>query len=291
LQLHDLEGDVVATAADSETETKLLTSYNPTEFGVPVNGTPPTKYSWLGASGLTTEQSTGAANPGGSSYVPQLGRPLQTAPTVPPGSPTMMYVSPYVNALTPGMYESAAAYAAGALGREATRQEEAKKQWEREHPPAPPGITPAPGEGGPEPLGGYEGWACQYAAETGQEGEGCGDLASEGEGATTANVHAPTAHVGPCSVRALAAPFEDAELGATEWIVTVNAQCSFQTLFTSVFNLGGYKSGSYQNFIYGPRTWTQLVFTDPSVESGEWCMNLKWGDGEITDKCIPMAPV
>ena len=72
LQLHDLEGNVIATAADSETETKLLTTYNPTEFGVPVNGTPPTKFSWLGASGLATEQSTGAANPGGSSYVPQL---------------------------------------------------------------------------------------------------------------------------------------------------------------------------------------------------------------------------
>src|SRR3984957_9940703 len=169
LQLHDLEGNVIATAADSETETKLLTTYNPTEFGVPVNGAPPTKYSWLGASGLATEQSTGAANPGGSSYVPQLGRPLQTAPTVPPGSPTMMYVSPYANALTPGMYESAAAYAAGALGREATRQEEAKKQWEREHPPTPPGITPAPGEGGAGPLGGSAGWACEYALETNQE--------------------------------------------------------------------------------------------------------------------------
>jgi hypothetical protein len=86
LQLHDLEGDVVATAAVSETETKLLTTYNPTEFGVPVNGTPPTKYSWLGASGYTPEQSSGAANPGGGSYVPQLGRPLQTEPVIPPGA-------------------------------------------------------------------------------------------------------------------------------------------------------------------------------------------------------------
>ncbi len=85
LQLHDLEGDVVATAAVSETETKLLTTYNPTEFGVPVNGTPPTKFSWLGASGLATEQATGAANPSGSSYVPQLGAPLQTEPINPPG--------------------------------------------------------------------------------------------------------------------------------------------------------------------------------------------------------------
>jgi YD repeat-containing protein len=40
LQLHDLEGNIVATAALGETETKLLTTYNPTEFGVPVNGAP-----------------------------------------------------------------------------------------------------------------------------------------------------------------------------------------------------------------------------------------------------------
>jgi hypothetical protein len=105
--------------------------------------------------------------------VPQLGRPLQTAPTAPPGSPTMMYVSPYANALTPGMYESAAAYAAGALGREATRQQEAKKQWEREHPPTPPGVIPTPGEGGAGPLGGSEGWVCQDAFETDQEVPGC----------------------------------------------------------------------------------------------------------------------
>jgi YD repeat-containing protein len=43
LQLHDLEGNIIATAAVSETETKVLTTYNPTEFGVPVNGAPPTR--------------------------------------------------------------------------------------------------------------------------------------------------------------------------------------------------------------------------------------------------------
>ena len=196
LQLHDLEGDVVATAAVGETETKLLTSYNPTEFGVPVNGTPPTKYSWLGASGLATEASTGAANPGGGSYVPQLGQPLQTQPTVPPGSPTMMSVSPYVNTLAPGIYESAAAYAAGALGREATRQREAKEQWEREHPPTPPGITPAPGEGGAGPLGGYEGWTCEDAASTNQEVPGCGGsggtLVEEGAASIASGPHCGT---------------------------------------------------------------------------------------------------
>ncbi len=86
LQLHDLQGDVVATAALSETETKLLTTYNSTEFGVPVNGTPPTKYSWLGSAGVSSELSSGALIMGTVSYVPQLGRALQTQPVIPPGA-------------------------------------------------------------------------------------------------------------------------------------------------------------------------------------------------------------
>jgi hypothetical protein len=133
LQLHDLEGNVVATAAVSETEAKLLTTYNPTEFGVPVNGTPPTKFSWLGASGLATETSTGAANPGGGSYVPQLGRPLQTEPVTPPGAPDGTYISPYIgSAGSAADYAGDAAYAAGAPEREASRLAAAKKAQEEE---------------------------------------------------------------------------------------------------------------------------------------------------------------
>jgi sugar lactone lactonase YvrE len=174
LQLHDLQGNIIATAALSETETKLLTTYNSTEYGVPTNGTPP-KYSWLGAVGLTTELPSGATASRGASYVPQLGKPLQTQPVVPPGAPTMMYIAPYVSTLTPGMYEAASAYAAGALGREATRQREAKEQWEREHPATPPGAIPMPGEGGAE--GGLcEGakalWCDEYGVNTGQLPEG-----------------------------------------------------------------------------------------------------------------------
>jgi hypothetical protein len=151
LQLHDLQGNIIATAALSETETHLLSTYNSTEYGVPINGTPP-KYSWLGATGLTTELPSGATAPGGNSYIPQLGQPLQTQPVVPPGAPSVMYIAPYVSTLTPGMYESSSAYAAGALGREATRQREAKEQWEREHPPTPEGEIPTPGEGGAEVI-------------------------------------------------------------------------------------------------------------------------------------------
>jgi hypothetical protein len=198
LQLHDLGGDVVATAAKSETETKLLSTYNSTEFGVQVNGTPPTKYSWLGASGLATESASAATASGGASYVPQLGRPLQTQPIGSPGAyangsydgePYTTYVS--AEAITLG-----SDLAAGAPGREATRQAEAKKAQEEAEARAradhPPEAIPTPTEGGAEPLGGSEGWACQYAAATDQPGEGCEpiveDLGSTGSGATTASV-------------------------------------------------------------------------------------------------------
>jgi len=87
LELHDLQGDVVATASLSESETKLLTTYNSTEFGVPQSGTSPPKYSWLGGDGLaTTAAPDGAANPGGAAYVPLIGRVLQTQSTASPGA-------------------------------------------------------------------------------------------------------------------------------------------------------------------------------------------------------------
>jgi hypothetical protein len=85
LQLHDLQGDVVATAALSESATKLLSTYNSTEFGVPINGAPPTKYSWLGASGVSSELSSGELLDGTVAYQPQLGRTLQTEAVIPPG--------------------------------------------------------------------------------------------------------------------------------------------------------------------------------------------------------------
>ncbi len=88
LQLHDLQGNIVGTAGDSESETKMLTPYNSTEFGVPQPGTTPPKYAWLGAAGISTESSfgSGVATQSGASYVPQVARALQTAPIVPPGA-------------------------------------------------------------------------------------------------------------------------------------------------------------------------------------------------------------
>ena len=172
LQLHDLEGDIVATAAKSETETKLLTTYNSTEFGVQVNGTPPTKYSWLGASGLATEAASAAIASAGSSYVPQLGRELQTQAVAPPGSPNGSYISPYISSISAGTNEVTAAFAAEAPTREAARQKAAQELWERDHPPVPPvGAVPSPGEGGAGEPPNY----CLLAIITEQEDEGCGD--------------------------------------------------------------------------------------------------------------------
>ena len=86
LQVHDLRGDIVGKAALSETETKLVSTYNSTEFGVPTTSNPP-KYSWLGADGVASElTSSGVSTQNGSSYVPEIGRALQTGPIASPGS-------------------------------------------------------------------------------------------------------------------------------------------------------------------------------------------------------------
>ncbi|HTA35409.1 MAG TPA: RHS repeat domain-containing protein [Solirubrobacteraceae bacterium] len=80
LQLHDLKGDIVGEASDSEAETKLLRTYNSTEFGVPSGKAPLPKYAWLGAAGATSELPSGVIAQDGVTYVPQTGQPLQTQP-------------------------------------------------------------------------------------------------------------------------------------------------------------------------------------------------------------------
>lgn len=152
LQLHDLRGDVVDTAADNEAETKVLTSYNSTEFGVPLNGLPPMKYSWLGAVGVTSELSSGLITQDGVTYVPQTGRPLETQGIAPP-MPDNKAVG-YVSTIEPGIEVSASLASAGQV----VNAEQAKHALEESAPPA--GEEPAP-EGGEE--GGGEG---------GGEGEG-----------------------------------------------------------------------------------------------------------------------
>ena len=84
LQLHDLKGNIVAEAAVSETETKLLKKYNSTEFGVPSGKGAPPKYAWLGAAGVAGELPSGVITQDGVTYVPLTGRPLQTEGIAPP---------------------------------------------------------------------------------------------------------------------------------------------------------------------------------------------------------------
>jgi hypothetical protein len=101
LELHDLQGNIVATAATSEAETKLLSTYNSTEFGVPTSKEAPPHYAWLGAAGVTSELSSGAITQDGITYVPQTGRPLQTQPVEVPlpvneGTPFVSKVAPWV---------------------------------------------------------------------------------------------------------------------------------------------------------------------------------------------------
>jgi hypothetical protein len=72
----------------SEAATKLISTYNSTEFGVSQPGTTPPKYAWLGAQGVSSEpsQAAGTSTQSGASYVPEIGRPLQTGPIASPGS-------------------------------------------------------------------------------------------------------------------------------------------------------------------------------------------------------------
>ncbi len=79
LQLRDLHGDIVATASSSETQTKLLSTNDTTEYGVPRTSSPP-KFSWLGAGEISTELPTGVIAMGARTYIPQLGRFQQTDP-------------------------------------------------------------------------------------------------------------------------------------------------------------------------------------------------------------------
>ena len=129
LQLHDLQGNVIATAALSETETKLLSSYNSTEFGVPTTSSPP-KYSWLGASGVATELPSGITNTNTTSYIPQLGRTLQTEPIIPPGAtPDGTFTgTPYVSQMEPWVGQAIAAWAGGGAERQAAQQQAAARE-------------------------------------------------------------------------------------------------------------------------------------------------------------------
>jgi streptogramin lyase len=123
LQLHDLQGDVVATIGDNSSETKLLSTYAGTEFGAPNGGEHPSKFAWLGAAGVETSLSSGVITYGATSYVPQTGRPLQSEAVEPPGLPEGSGVgNAYSMQEEPWNMQGAAREGAEAPGLEAARE-------------------------------------------------------------------------------------------------------------------------------------------------------------------------
>jgi streptogramin lyase len=126
LQVHDLEGNIVATAALSPSETKLLSTYNSTEFGVPSGGKTPPPYAWLGAGDVASSLPSGVITFGATSYIPQTGRALQSEAVEPPGSPGGSGVGTPVNFQEePWNMQGAGREAAEAPGLELGREREA----------------------------------------------------------------------------------------------------------------------------------------------------------------------
>ena len=84
LQLADMHGDTIATAAISPTETKLLGSRSFDEFGNPLQSGflagGNAEYGWLGSKGRRTQLPSGVVQMGKRSYVPALGRFLTPDP-------------------------------------------------------------------------------------------------------------------------------------------------------------------------------------------------------------------
>ncbi|HST32804.1 MAG TPA: hypothetical protein VLJ80_04700 [Solirubrobacteraceae bacterium] len=131
LQLHDLQGNVVGTIGDKAGETKLLSTYNSTEFGVPNAGKAPPKFAWLGAASMESSFSTGVITFGSTSYVPQTGRALQSeaveAPGLGGGSGSG---ATYTMQEDPWNMQGAAAAGAEAPGLEAARERTAADEAE-----------------------------------------------------------------------------------------------------------------------------------------------------------------
>ncbi|HEV2975127.1 MAG TPA: SMP-30/gluconolactonase/LRE family protein [Solirubrobacteraceae bacterium] len=184
LQLHDLQGNIVATASLSETETKLLSTYDSTEFGVPRAGTTAPKYAWLGAAGVSSElPSSGVVTTGAGSYVPEIGRALQSEAVASPG---VFPDGTGGGGIVQATYWEAAAEQFKAIAveheaaLEAAARREAEEKAHMEECPASECHVDGPGEGNfegsPEPSeGGAEESDCEYGLETGQGPIGCGE--------------------------------------------------------------------------------------------------------------------
>jgi streptogramin lyase len=128
LQLHDLEGNVVATAELSSGATKLLSTYNSTEFGVPNKEKTPPPFAWLGAADISKSLSSGVMTYGATSYVPQTGCSLQTLPVESPGYPVPIGGGTYVSFVAePWNMQGGARVEAEAPGVAAAEQREAEE--------------------------------------------------------------------------------------------------------------------------------------------------------------------
>jgi YD repeat-containing protein len=164
LQLHDLQANIIGTVEDKETETKLLSSYDSTEFGVPNEGKAPPRYAWLGDGGVASETSfgTGTITQGGASYVPQVARNLQTAPVVPPGAfPDGSGTGSQYDSVIPGWSVALGNQeSANTIAEYAAKQAELKRQAEEEAAATAQRMheeeeIPNPNEGGAEEEGYY----------------------------------------------------------------------------------------------------------------------------------------
>ena len=136
LQLHDLQGNIVATAELSTSATKLLSTYNSTEFGVPNAGKTPPPFAWLGAADVEKSFASGIITGGNTSYVPQTAMSLQTDGVEAPGYPVAVAeVTPATFIAEPWNLQGAAREGAEAPGLQAARENEAPRD--------PPGILTA----------------------------------------------------------------------------------------------------------------------------------------------------
>jgi RHS repeat-associated protein len=79
LQLPNIHGDIVATAAIDPQATELMSTQSFDEFGNPKGEGAP-KYGWLGGKHRRTELPSGIIQMGARSYVPELGRFLSVDP-------------------------------------------------------------------------------------------------------------------------------------------------------------------------------------------------------------------